>query len=135
MLYLITLLPAPWLMHQGQHIRVDILLHQIPKRMAWYCEWVADVLALVCCMIMMFYSTRALIESYDTDSMTIKTLVTPEWWWLVPLPSMFFLLGIEMVFRMRRLSVGERAPRTDFVAASVGTNPGPVEAITTVPSS
>ena len=31
-LYLMTLLAAPWLLRQGQHIRVDILLRAVPPR-------------------------------------------------------------------------------------------------------
>ena len=51
--------------------------------------------------------------------MNIKTLVTPEWWWLSPLPLVFALLSIEMVFRMARLARAERAPRSDAVSARV----------------
>src|SRR5580700_7258413 len=47
MLYLITMLAAPWLLRQGRHIRVDIVLHAMPARVGWYCEWLADVIALV----------------------------------------------------------------------------------------
>ena len=44
MLYLITMCVAPWLLRQGQHIRVDIVL-QRPAARAWpgACEWVGDV--------------------------------------------------------------------------------------------
>lgn len=35
MLYLITMCVAPWLLRQGQHIRVDIVLQAVPPRMAW----------------------------------------------------------------------------------------------------
>src|SRR5688572_915013 len=38
-LYLLTLLSAPWLLRQGQHIRVDILLRAVPARFGWYLEW------------------------------------------------------------------------------------------------
>ena len=31
MLYLITLLAAPWLLREGQHIRVDIVLRALPR--------------------------------------------------------------------------------------------------------
>ena len=37
MLYLITMCVAPWLLRQGQHIRVDILLQAIPRQLAWRC--------------------------------------------------------------------------------------------------
>ena len=33
-LYLVTLLSAPWLLRRGQHIRVDILLRALPARLA-----------------------------------------------------------------------------------------------------
>src|SRR2546423_14237679 len=35
MLYLITLLSAPWLLRQGKHIRIDILLRALPPRIGW----------------------------------------------------------------------------------------------------
>ena len=48
--------------------------------------------------------------------MSIKTLVTPEWWLLSVLPVAFLALSLEMLFRMRRLALGERAPRDDAVS-------------------
>ena len=118
MLYLITMLAAPWILRRGQHIRVDIVLVAIPKRSAWYCEWVADGFALVCCLVMMAYGYSAASASYNAGSMAIKTLVTPEWWALAPLPLAFALLAVEVLFRMRRLYAGERGPRADAVSAA-----------------
>ena len=117
MLYLITLLTAPWILRRGQHIRVDIVLVAIPKKTAWYCEWVADALALVCSGVMMAYGWNAAVASFKAGSMAIKTLITPEWWTLAPLPITFALLAIEVLFRMQRLYAGERGPRADAVSA------------------
>ena len=118
MLYMITMLAAPWLLRQGQHIRVDIVLRVLPRHAAWYCEWVADVLAFVCCAALMVYGARAALASHASGALTIKTLITPEWWFLAPLPIAFLLLAIEVLFRMRRLWLGERAPRDDAVSAA-----------------
>ncbi|MBN9460284.1 MAG: TRAP transporter small permease [Burkholderiales bacterium] len=118
LLYLITLLAAPWLLRQGQHIRVDLLLRALPRRVAWQGEIVADVLAFGCCVALVWYGARATWASYAAGSTTIKTLITPEWWSLVPLPLAFALLAVEVVFRMQRLLTGERAPRDDAVSAS-----------------
>lgn len=118
LLYLITLLAAPWLLRQGQHIRVDLLLRALPRRVAWQCEIVADVLAFGCCVALVWYGARATWASYAAGSTTIKTLITPEWWSLVPLPVAFALLAVEVAFRMQRLLTGERAPRDDAVSAS-----------------
>jgi TRAP-type transport system small permease protein len=118
MLYLITMCAAPWILRRGQHIRVDIVLRAIPKRTAWYCEWFADAVGLFCCLVMVLYGAKMTIASYTSGSMTVKTLITPEWWLLIPLPIAFALLAIEMLFRMRRLLHAERGPREDAVSAA-----------------
>jgi TRAP-type transport system small permease protein len=118
MLYLMTMCVAPWLLRQGQHIRVDILLQALPKRLAWSLEWVGDGIGLACCLFIAWYGAKAAWASYSEGALNIKTLVTPEWWSLAPLPVVFVLLAIEMVFRMGRLYVGERGPRHDAVSAA-----------------
>ena len=118
MLYLITLLTAPWLMRKGQHIRVDIILRALPKRSAYACEWLADVLCLVSCLWLVVYGASAAWKSQQSAALSIKTLVMPEWWFLAPLPICFALLAVEFVFRMRRLGQAEIGPRDDAVSAA-----------------
>jgi len=118
MLYLITMCVAPWLLRQGQHIRVDIVLQALPPQLAWYFEWVGDLIGLACCVVIAWYGTQAAWSSYQSGAVNIKTLVTPEWWALAPLPLVFVLLAIEMIFRMIRLQRGERGPRHDAVSAA-----------------
>jgi TRAP-type C4-dicarboxylate transport system permease small subunit len=117
-LYLLTLITAPWLLRQGQHIRVDILLRVLPARLGWLLEWVGDLLGLACSLYFVWYGWKVLAVSYTSGAVSIKTLVTPEWWLLVPLPVAFLLFAIEFVFRMHRLARSERAPRSDAVSAS-----------------
>lgn len=117
LLYLTTMLVAPWLLRQGQHIRVDILLQALPPRVAWGLEWVGDALGLVCCLFIAWYGSLAAWASYTEGALSIKTLVTPEWWSLAPLPIVFILLAVEMVFRMQRLWHAERGARHDAVSA------------------
>jgi len=116
MLFLITLLTAPWLLRRGQHIRVDIVLRAVPPRMGWLFEWAVDLLGLGCCALIAWYSARAALASFNAGSLSIKTLVTPEWWLLTVLPVAFTCLTIEMLFRMRRLWLAERTPRDDAVS-------------------
>jgi TRAP-type C4-dicarboxylate transport system permease small subunit len=117
-IYLVTLFAAPWLLRQGQHIRVDIVLRALPRPAAWALEWVGDALGLACCLYFMWYGARVAAESFSTGALSIKTLVTPEWWMLAPLPAAFALLGTEFLFRMHRLAHAERGPRDDAVSAS-----------------
>jgi TRAP-type C4-dicarboxylate transport system permease small subunit len=117
-LYLMTLLAAPWLLRQGQHIRVDIILRALPVRAAWLLEWVGDIVGLLCCLYFVWYGYLITRASYDAGSINIKTLVTPEWWTLAPLPLGFARLGIHFTFRMHRLSVAEVGLRDDAVSAA-----------------
>lgn len=117
-IYLLTLMAGPWLLRQGQHIRVDILLRALPGRTAWQLEWVGDILGLACSLYFVWYGWQVLAASYLAGAVTIKTLITPEWWMLAPLPVAFLLLAIEFVFRMHRLARAQRGPRTDAVSAS-----------------
>src|ERR1700730_2404630 len=99
-IYLVTLLAAPGLLRQGQHIRVDIVLRVLPARVGWLLEWVSDILGLICCLAFIWYGTRVVVASFASAALSIKTLITPEWWLLAPMPLAFALLGVEFLFRM-----------------------------------
>jgi TRAP-type C4-dicarboxylate transport system permease small subunit len=113
-----TLLAAPWLLREGRHIRVDILLRVVSARVAYACEWIADVLGFACCCWLVLYGASAAKASFLGDALSIKTLVMPEWWILAPLPICFLLLAVEFLFRMRRLKRAPVGPRDDAVSAA-----------------
>ena len=117
-LYLITLLTAPWLLRQGMHIRIDVLLRAVPRQLAWYLEWIADLIALVCCVVIAYFGCKAIASSLAINAVVVKVLAVPEWLLLAPLPAAFVLLAVEILFRMQRLHAGDRGPRADAVTAS-----------------
>lgn len=117
-LYLVTLLAAPGLLRQGQHIRVDIVLKVLPLRLGWFMEWAGDTIGLACCLVFVWYGVSVTAASLADGAISIKTLVLPEWWLLAPMPVAFALLAIEFVFRMQRLALADRRPREDAVSAS-----------------
>lgn len=102
-LYLITVLTAPWLLRRGQHVRLDLVLTAVPKRVAWIMEAAGDIVGFVVCLAMIRYATLMTYDAWRIGSITIKNLVFPEWWLLAPLAVCFVLLAIEFVFRFRRL--------------------------------
>ena len=95
---------------------MDIILRAVPKQVGWMFEWVVDLLGLGCSALIAYYGARAALASFNAGSVSIKTLVTPEWWLLSVLPVAFLAVSIEMLFRMRRLALAERAPRDDAVS-------------------
>jgi TRAP-type C4-dicarboxylate transport system permease small subunit len=117
-LYLVTLLSAPWLLRRGQHIRVDILLRALPARLAYVLEWLADLSGLACALYFVVYGWGVAGASYAAGAVSVKTLVLPEWWMLAMLPAAFLLVAIEFVFRMHRLAQAPIGPRADAVSAT-----------------
>ena len=117
-IYLLTLLAAPRLLRQGQHIRIDIVLRALPPRLGWLLEWISDVIGVICCLYFVWYGTRVVAASFASGALSIKTLIIPEWWLLAPMPASFVLLSIEFFFRMHRLALAEQRPRDDAVSAS-----------------
>lgn len=116
-LYVMTVLAAPWLLRQGRHIRLDLVLTLVPRPVAWRMELCADVLGFLLCLVLARYGAMMTWESWRTGSLTIKNLVFPEWWLLAPVPAVFALLAIEFVFRLRRLVDGDRTRRSDATSA------------------
>lgn len=117
-LYLTTILAAPGLLRRGQHIRIDIVLRALPPFVAWVLEWMGDLIGMICSLLFVWYGVRVTMASYVAGSMSIKTLILPEWWIFVPMPICFLMVAIEFVFRMRQLALSERVPRADAVSAS-----------------
>ena len=117
-LYLTTLLTAPWLLHRGQHVRIDLVLTLVPARVAWLMELLGDIAGFAVCLVMMRYGIKMTMDSAILNSITIKNLVFPEWWLLWPLPLCFALLAAEFVFRFDRLIRSEPTRRSE--ATSVG---------------
>ncbi|MBV9630543.1 MAG: TRAP transporter small permease, partial [Xanthobacteraceae bacterium] len=72
-LYLSTILAAPGLLRRGQHIRVDIVLQAMPPRLAWYFEWIGDIVGILCCVLFVWYGVRVTLASYTAGAVSIKT--------------------------------------------------------------
>lgn len=116
-LYMMTLLTGPWLLRRGQHVRLDLLLTLMPRRVAWVMEATADILGFVVCLAMIRFGLQMTTEAWRLGSLTIKNLVFPEWWLLAPLPTIFALLAIEFVFRfLRMLTERDRRQEATSVA-------------------
>jgi len=97
------------------------VLRALPGRIGWLLEWIGDAIGIVCCLYFVWYGARFAMASWANGSLSIKTLVLPEWPLLVPMPIAFALLAVEFVFRMHRLAravpdEGEAAHDADRVA-------------------
>lgn len=107
---LATFLVAPWLLHRGEHVRLDLLLTALPPAAGRALERLADALGLLICVVFVVYGMKAVASSAQQGSLVIKAVVFPEWWLYAPVPPCFALLAIEFVRRVVIDSPG--APRS-----------------------
>ena len=99
---LATFLVAPWLLHRGEHVRIDVLLVTVPPRLARALDRAGDLVGLGVCLLFVIYGARAAADSARQGSMVIKSVVFPEWWLFAPVAPCFVLLAIEFARRLLR---------------------------------
>ena len=96
-----TLLVAPWLLYRNEHVRLDIVLTMLPRRIALALERVADVLGILICAVFVWYGSKLIADSAQLGSVVVKTLSIPEWWQYALVPVSFLLLAVEFARRLR----------------------------------
>jgi TRAP-type C4-dicarboxylate transport system permease small subunit len=96
-----TLLVAPWLLYRNEHVRLDVVLVLLPKKISLVLQRCADLLGFLICAVFVWFGTRLIFDSASLGSMVVKTLSIPEWWQYALIPVCFFLLGIEFARRLR----------------------------------
>ena len=116
-LYISTFIAAPWLLRWGKHVRLDLVLRALPTHLGWLMEWLVDLVGIAVCATLTVAGLRILLSSQANGNIVLKTLSFPEWWLMIPIPVTFFLLTIEFMFRLYRLSTGPRQLRDEATSA------------------
>ena len=93
MLYLICLLPAPWLVWQRQHIRIDLVLHFLSEGATSRAENVIDFVSVLVCGLFAALSLSLVIGSAQAGTMVYKSFTFPEWWLYAPLPIVMSMMA------------------------------------------
>ncbi|SLN76350.1 TRAP transporter small permease [Oceanibacterium hippocampi] len=114
-LYGATFIAAPWVLRLGAHVRVDLVVGNVPRRAALALEIVTDLIGLAISLILFWYSLAATIASAESNSLIFKDLVVTEWWLLAVLPASMALLAIEFVVRLVRAVRGRTEAGNDTV--------------------
>ncbi len=95
-------LAAPWVLREGGHVRVDLLLTSIPRNAAIRLEQLLDVLGAFVCLVLCYYGWRAGLDAFVSDSRQFKTLIVHDWWLMSIFSVGLFLLAIEFLLRLSR---------------------------------
>jgi TRAP-type C4-dicarboxylate transport system permease small subunit len=97
---LATFLVAPWLLHRGEHVRLDLLAGALPAGTGRALARGADGLGLLIALVFVVYGARAAAASAQQGALVIKAIVFPEWWLYAPVPACFALLAVEFLRRL-----------------------------------
>ena len=101
-LYVGVFLAAPWVLRQGAHVRVDVLISNLPAPVAARMEQVLDVIGAVICGVLGYYGVRITIADYIENSLPDKLLIIPNWWMMAVFSVACLMLVIEFLLRVRR---------------------------------
>lgn len=100
MLMIATFIAAPWLLYQGGHIRIDVVVNTLPKSAQQWLQVACHLIGLVVCTILAQQTFLVLLDLYAQESVVFKELIFPEWWLSVPLLIGSTLLTIEFARRL-----------------------------------
>ncbi|MHA1536067.1 MAG: TRAP transporter small permease [Alphaproteobacteria bacterium] len=102
-LYAGIFLGAPWVLKEGAHVRVDVLVATLPKRISARLEQALDLVGAAICASLTYYAVRSMIADYLEDSLPDKVLVIPDWILMLVFSVAFTMLTIEFLLRLRRV--------------------------------
>lgn len=105
-----TFLAAPYVLRIGGHVRVEILFEVLSRESARLLDRITDVCGLGVSLVMTYYGTAVVLDSYRSGMIQFKSMILPEWPLLLPIPVGCALLCIEFVMR---LSGVRAAPETE----------------------
>lgn len=115
-LYAGVMLTAPWLLREGAHVRVDVLLASLPERVMVGMERFLGLLGAAISGVLCVYAARAALDAYLQNAKEYKSSVTVDVWWLLAiLVVAAFLLTLEFLLRVARAREGLERQR-DAVA-------------------
>ncbi|MDG2034393.1 MAG: TRAP transporter small permease subunit [Rhodospirillales bacterium] len=101
-LYMGVFIGAPWVLQKNAHVKVDVLLVNLPKNAAVKLERFIDFLGLVICGLLCFYGMRATHIEWIDGTLPDKDLRIANWLVLSVFALSFAMLTIEFLLRMRR---------------------------------
>jgi TRAP-type C4-dicarboxylate transport system permease small subunit len=97
-----TFLAAPWVLHRGEHVRVDLVVSNLSVAATRRLDVVVNCIGLAICLVLAYYGVRVAYEAFALDTKIFRTMIVKEWWLLSTLPLAATLMAIEFLRRLRK---------------------------------
>ena len=87
LMYAGTFLVAPYVLRLGSHVRVDMLLVFLPRRLAVRLERLVDLCGLGISLALLWYGALVVADAWRTNMVQYKTWYVPEWLLFLAIPA------------------------------------------------
>lgn len=101
-LYVGVFLGAPWVLRQGAHVRVDVLIANLSTVAARRLERAVDGAGALLCAALFVYGVRIAISEFEDGTLPDKDLRIPTGYMMVVFATSFALLTVEFCLRAFR---------------------------------
>lgn len=99
-LYIATMISAPWLLHLGRHVRIDVLPEMLSPQARRVLEQVTTALVLLVCCVLVFYGISALQGAVRFDSQFYKSFTVPVWPFIAVFITSMTMICLELIVRL-----------------------------------
>ncbi len=113
-LYVGAFLGAPWVLQQGAHVRVDVVVSTLSPQAAVRLERFMDVFGAALCLFLCYWGVQAGISEFEDGTLPDKDLRIANWYMMVVFAVAFFLLAVEFLLRIRRAGSEEEEAEVGF---------------------
>lgn len=94
-----TVLAAPWVLRQVEHVQVTTLIVALPKRFRTPLARAMSLVGMVVCLVLAWYGLGVTLNAQGLE---IRSFEMPKWIVYAPLPLGFFMLAVEFGRHMLR---------------------------------
>tara|TARA_R110000787_G_scaffold271865_2_gene379127 strand:+ start:322 stop:885 length:564 start_codon:yes stop_codon:yes gene_type:complete len=101
-LFITVFLASPWVLREGAHVRVDLLLTALPRAAAVRLERAINLLGASVCGVLCYFGWQAGLAAFVDGSRQYKTLIISDWWLMSIFTVALLLIAIEFLLRIRR---------------------------------
>ena len=101
-LYVGVFISAPWVLHKGAHVRVDLVTSALPPAISSNVEKIMDLVGFLICFMLFIYGVRIMIWEFEDGTLPDKDLRIANGYMMAVFAFSFLLLAFEFLMRFRR---------------------------------
>lgn len=103
LLLYITFLGAPWVLREGGHVRVDVVVGKLRRKARRAFDFGTSLTGMLICCALVWFGARTAWDLYERGIPVIKTLAVPKFLLVGIIPVGSLLMIAEFVRRSHRL--------------------------------